>query len=467
MAAAVQTETSAPGTETQPGRKEGKSSSRYAWYVVFVLTGMYMFSFVDRQILSLLVPSIKRDLGVSDTQIGLLQGLAFALFYTFMGLPLGRLVDTRSRRNVIAVSIVVWSFFTSICAAAKGYFSLFLTRIGVGIGEAGLSPAAYSLISDYFPKERIGTAISVFYFGLFLGSSLALLVGGMAVDALARTPTITVPLLGAIASWRMTFLIVGLPGVLFSLLVFTIKEPIPRNLLVGAGGIPVKTSFREAFTQMRLRWQSVVGIPIGMIFQATCNYAVSNWVPVYFLRVHGWTATQTGKALALIMILFACSGMYLGGILSDRWQKKGVAEGPIRVALISAAGTFLFLTPATIVSDARLTLALLAVGMFLMSFPMGTSVAALQLIFPNQVRGQVAAMFLFFLNLGGMTMGPLLPGVFNDYLFHDEKMVGISLAITIGGASILMMLVFLMTVRPYRIHFKMMEKNQAESSGLS
>lgn len=456
MAAAVQPEPSTPGTEAQPGRNEGKPNTRYAWYVLAILTGMYMLSFVDRQILSLLVPLIKRDLHVSDSLIGLLQGFSFALFYTLVGLPLGRLVDTYSRRNVIAISVVVWSAFTALCAATKSYFSLFMTRVGVGIGEAGLSPAAYSLISDFFPKERIGTAISIFYFGLFLGSSLALLVGGMTVDALARTPTITVPLLGAIASWRVTFLIVGLPGLLFALLVFTIKEPLRRNLLLAAGGVPVKASFAEAFRQMGLRWQSVVGIPVGMIFQATCNYAISSWVPVFLPRIHGWTATQTGKALAIIMIVFACPGMYLGGILSDRWQKKGIAEGPIRVALISAVGIFCFLTPATLVSDVRWTLVLLAIGMFLMSFPMGTSVAALQLIFPNQVRGQVAAMFLFFLNLGGLTMGPYLPGLLNDYYFHNEQMLGRSLALTVGGASILMFFVFLITVRPYRKHYAMM-----------
>jgi MFS family permease len=456
MAVAVQPDASTPGTEAQPGRSEGKPNTRYAWYVLAILTGMYMLSFVDRQILSLLVPLIKRDLHVSDSLIGLLQGFSFALFYTLVGLPLGRLVDTYSRRNVIAVSVVVWSAFTALCAATKSYFSLFMTRIGVGIGEAGLSPAAYSLISDFFPKERIGTAISIFYFGLFLGSSLALLVGGMTVDALARTPTITVPLLGAIASWRVTFLIVGLPGLLFAMLVFTIKEPLRRNLLLAAGGVPVKASFGEAFRQMGLRWQSVIGIPVGMIFQSTCNYAISSWVPVFLPRIHGWTATQTGRTLAIIMIVFACPGMYLGGVLSDRWQKKGIAEGPIRVALISAVGIFCFLTPATLVSDVRWTLVLLAIGMFLMSFPMGTSVAALQLIFPNQVRGQVAAMFLFFLNLGGLTMGPYLPGLLNDYYFHNEQMLGRSLAMTVGGASILMFFVFLITVRPYRRHHAMM-----------
>jgi len=441
-----------PGTGTE---KQTKTTSRYAWYVLFVLTGMYMLSFVDRQILALLVPSIKRDLGVSDSRIGLLQGFSFALFYTFVGLPLGRLVDTFNRRNLISVSVVAWSIFTSFCAATKSYFSLFLTRVGVGVGEAGLSPAAYSLISDYFPTERIGAAISIYYFGLFLGQSLALLVGGITVDALARIPRIQVPLLGMIASWRITFLIVGLPGLLFALLAFTIREPLRRHMLLTAEGEPVRSSFKEAVAQMKQRWQSVLGISVGMIFQSTCNYALSSWIPVFFPRIHGWTATETGKTLAVVMLVFACPGMYVGGILSDRWQKKGIADGPIRVALISAVGIFIFLTPAAIISDARWTLALLAIGMFLMSFPMGTSVAALQLIFPNQVRGQVAALFLFFLNLGGLTMGPYVPGWLNDYVFHNEHMLGTSLSLTIGGASILMFLVFLATLRSYRVHHAM------------
>lgn len=442
---------------TGAGSAGEKPDLRYAWYVLFVLTLMYMFSFVDRQILSLLVPSIKRDLGISDTQMGLLMGLSFALFYTFMGLPLGRIADSSNRRNLIALSVMVWSIFTAACAATKSYFTLFLARIGVGVGEAGLSPSAYSLIADYFPKERIGTAISIYYFGLYLGSSLALLVGGIAVDALARTPIVTVPLLGAIASWRITFLIVGLPGLIFALLAFTIREPVRKNLLRTSEGVAVKSSFKEAFRQMGLKWQSMIGIPIGMIFQSTCYFAIASWVPTYFLRIHGWTAAETGKALAVLMLVFACNGMYLGGILSDRWQKKGFSDGPIRVALISAVGIFFFLTPATLLSNAWWTLSLLAAGMFLMSFPMGTSVAALQLIFPNQVRGQVAAIFLFFLNLGGQTLGPLLPGLFNDRIFHDEHMLGVSLSLTIGGASIVMLLIFLATLRPYRRHYRMME----------
>ena len=431
---------------------EPKSSLRYGWYVVAVLTVIYMFSFVDRQILSLLVPQIKRDLGVSDTQIGLLQGLAFALFYTFMGLPLGRMIDTYNRRNLVTVCIVVWSIFTAGCAATKSFLSLFLARIGVGVGEAGLNPAAFSLMADYFPRERMGAAVSVYYMGLFFGSSLALVVSGVTVETLARTPMLTLPILGSIVSWRVTFLIVGLPGLVFALLLRTVREPLRRGLLLGADGRPARPGFAETFAQIRLRWQSFAGITAGMIFQATANYAVNAWLPVYFLRVHGWTQAQTGKVVAALLILFACSGMYLGGRLSDRLQKRGVLDAPLRVGVASGAGMLLFLAPATAVSDLHWAIALLAPGLFFMAVAMGTAVAALQVIFPNQSRGQVGAMFLFCLNLGGLTLGPLMPGLLDDRLFHNENMIGASLAITVAGAAVLMLVLMAATCRPYRRH---------------
>src|SRR5579863_3909148 len=249
-----------PASAPSKSLNQPTASLRYAWYVVIVLTGLYMLSFVDRTILSLLVGSIKRDLGISDTRIGLLQGLSFALFYTIMGLPLGRMADTRSRRNLIATCVIVWSLYTSACSAAKSFWALFFTRIGVGVGEAGLSPAAYSLISDYFPPDRLGVAISIYYMGVFLGSSLALLVGGIVVDTMAHVPTVTLPLLGTIASWRVTFLIVGLPGLLFALLSFTIKEPLRLGMLRSAQGGDARLTFAQAFGQMRLRWQSLAGI---------------------------------------------------------------------------------------------------------------------------------------------------------------------------------------------------------------
>ncbi len=450
-----------PASATSTRADQPRASLGYAWYVVIILTGLYMLSFVDRTILSLLVGSIKRDLAISDTRIGLLQGLSFALFYTIMGLPLGRLADTRSRRNLIAVGVVVWSVFTGACSIAKSFWSLFFTRIGVGVGEAGLSPAAYSLISDYFPPERLGVAISVYYMGVFLGSALALLVGGLVVDTMTRIHTVTLPLIGTIASWRVTFLIVGAPGLLCALLVYTIKEPLRRNMLRNADGKTARVSFGQALGQMGMRWQSLGGISLAMVFQSMANYALISWGPTYFLRVHGWTAGQSGRALAVILLIAGCGGMLTGGRLSDHWQRRGLDEAPMRVMVLGAIATMLLLPVGTLLNDARWTLAFLFAGVFALALPMGISAAALQRIFPNQVRGVVSALYLFVLNIGGLSLGPLLPGVFNDYLFHNGKMIGYSLSITMGGAAVLMVITLLAAYRHYRGHYQMMVETTA------
>jgi len=448
---------------TQPAR-EARPNLRYAWYVVFALTAIYMLGFVDRQILSLLVGPIKRDLGISDTRVGLLQGLAFALFYTLMGLPLGRIADQRNRRNLIAVGIVVWSFCTSACSLARSFWSLFLGRMGVGVGEATLSPAAYSLIADYFPHERLGVAISVYYMAVFFGSSLAFLAGGLTVDAVARTPVIYLPLLGAMASWRLTFLIVGVPGLLFALLVYTIREPQRRGLLRARDGQATELSFRQTLSEMGGRWQSVLGLSLGMIFQSSCAFALLSWAPTYFQRTHHWTPGQAGRLLALILVSFGCFGMYVGGALGDRWHRRGMCDGALKVAVVSGIGTALLLPLALILPGAEWTIALLAPGVFFVALPMGSSVAALQRIFPNQVRGQVSALFLFFLNLGGQTLGPLGPGFLNDRLFHNEGMIGPSMAITIGAAAVLMVVVFVATLRPYRADYEAMHMGQLSAN---
>ncbi len=445
-----------PASAQSERANQPAASLGYAWYVVIVLTALYMLSFVDRTILSLLVGSIKRDLGISDTRIGLLQGLSFALFYTVMGLPLGRLADTRSRRNLVAACVVVWSIFTSACSIAKSFWSLFFTRIGVGVGEAGLSPAAYSLISDYFPPERLGVAISIYYMGVFLGSALALLVGGVVVDTMSRIHTVTLPLIGTIASWRVTFLVVGLPGLLGALLVYTIREPMRRNMLRSAQGVATQISFAQALGQMRIRWQSLGGISLAMVFQSMANYALVSWGPTYFSRVHGWTPGQSGKMLAAILLISGCGGMYTGGRLSDIWQKRGLDEAPMRVMVVGAIGMILLLPVGTLLADVRWTIAFLFAGVFVLALPMGISAAALQRIFPNQVRGVVSALYLFILNIGGLSLGPLLPGVFNDYLFHNGKMIGYSLSITMGGAAVLMLITLLAAYRHYRIHYQMM-----------
>ena len=435
---------------------EGEPGLSYAWYVVLILMVCYTLSFVDRQILSLLVGPMKHDLALSDTRVGLLQGFAFALFYGLMGLPLGRLADTRNRRNVIIVGVVLWSFLTGACSAARSFWSLFLTRMGVGVGEATLSPSAFSLISDYFPKEKLGLALSVYSMGIFIGSGLALIAGGSVVDAVTRMPAVTLPLLGTVAPWRFTFLIVGVPGLAIALLLYTVREPLRRQLMRTSSGAPARLQLREVVAELRLRWQSVLGISLGMVFQSMGTYAFVAWAPAFLQRIHGWSAGQSGRALGSIILVFGCLGMSVGGRMCDRWQKQGVLEAPLRVAIVSAIGSGILFAFAMTAKQSAWTLLLAAPALFFLALPIGSSYAAIQLIFPNQARGQVSALFLLILNLGGLSLGPLLPGLLNDYVFRNEKMVGPSVAITIGAASALMLFTIRATYRPYRIDYERM-----------
>jgi len=442
-----------------------KGTSKYAWYIVIVLMVCYTLSFIDRQILSLLVGPIRRDLSISDTKIGLLQGTAFALFYTLLGLPLGRLADRASRRNLIAAGVFLWSLMTGLCSVARSFGSLFLTRMGVGVGEASLAPAAHSMIADYFPVERLGTALSVYAMGIFIGSGAALIVGGTVVSAVAGLPAVDLPLIGMIASWRLTFLIVAVPGIPVGFLVYSVREPLRRNLLMTSDGRVSRLSIREVLRQFALRWESVAGVSVGLSCQAMCNYALLAWAPSYFLRVYGWGAARTGLVLGVLILSIGCFGMYAGGKLCDRWQQQKLKEAPLKVGVVSTLSAGLFFALSMCMPRVELTLALLAPALFFLAMPVGSSYAALQLIFPNQARSQVAALLVFTIGMGGQTLGPLLPGVLNDYLFKDGNMVGYSLAITIGLASILSAASFRAIYKPYRTHYTKMRELEFNEKG--
>jgi MFS family permease len=435
---------------------------KYAWYVVFVLMVCLTLSFIDRQILGLLVDPIRQDLGVSDTRVGLLHGLAFALFYTFMGLPVGWLVDRFSRRGIIAVGVVFWSAMTAVCAVAGNFWSLFAARMGVGVGEATLGPAAMSLSADYFPKEKLGGALSVYAMGIFIGSGLALIVGGAVTQTVVGMPAVTLPVIGEIASWRLTFLIVGLPGFLVGLLVYTIREPLRRNLMLTSEGQASRLSFGEVWRELRLRWRSVVGVCVALSAQAACNYAIFAWAPAYFLRVHKWGRATTGLTLGVMILTVGIVGMYAGGKLCDRWIRQGVREAPLKVGLVATVWAGVFFGLAMSMPDLTWLLVLMVPAQFFLALPVGSSYAALQLIFPNQLRGQVAALLAFTISLGGQTIGPFLPAFLNDRWFRDGNMVGWSLAITVVLASAVSAVFFRMTYQPYRTHYEWMQKLDAK-----
>ena len=438
----------------QPASDGSEEKLGYAWYVVLILMLCYTLGFIDRQILNLLVAPIKQEFGLNDKSIGLLQGLAFGIPYTLLGLPMGRLVDRRSRRNLIAAGIFFWSVMTALCSAAKSYGSLFFARMGVGAGESSLGPSAFSLIADYFPKERLGKALSVYSAGIFIGAGMALIVGGTVTEAATNMPPVTLPLLGTVASWRLTFLIVGIPGLLVGLLLYTVREPLRRNLLRRADGEVSHLSLRDAFSQLALRWQSVVGVSLALATQALCNYAVQAWGPTFFIRVFGWSKSRTGLVFGVMILVMGLLGMYVGGTLCDRWQRKGITEAPLRVGVISTACAGLFFCLAMAIQTTAWTIPALVPALFFLATPVGSSYAALQLIVPNQLRGQVSAVMIFSINVFGLILGPYLVGFLTDAL--GTQRVGYSLAVIVGLASLISASLFRGMYRPYRTHYKLM-----------
>jgi MFS family permease len=423
-----------------------------AWYAVIVLMVCYTLSFVDRLILAFLVTPLKADLSLSDTQIGLLQGLAFTLLYTLLGIPCGLLADRFNRRNLIAFGVLVWSLMTCLASGARSFATLALARTGVGVGESSLAPAAFSMISDLFPKERLSSAMSVYAMGVQLGAGLAQLVGGLIVQAVMGRPPVMVPLLGTLPAWRLTFLIVGLPGILVAALLLTVREPLRRAVAPVSAATP--GAGRKAAHEMWKRWPSSVGLSILMACQAMGNYAFGYWAPTFFERLHGWPKDRIGLTLGLLTIVCGCAGLFFGGRLSDHWQRKGIADAPLKVGLLSLLGVLATLVPAVLVTSPVLMVTLLVPAAFFLALPIGCSYAAIQMIFPAQVRGTVSAAMLVVLNLVGVSLGSLLPGLLDDRLFHDDQALGVSIAITAAGSCLIGALAALLTFAPFRRDFE-------------
>jgi MFS family permease len=430
--------------------------SGQAWYTVGVFMMCYTLSFIDRQILGTFVDPIKQDFGVTDAQVGMLQGLAFALFYTFIGLPLGRWVDKTNRRNLIAAGVLIWSFFTASCAFATSFDMLFISRMGVGIGEATLGPAAFSIMIDLFPRQRMGVAASVFYWGNLLGAGLALLVGGAVREAAATMAPWNIPFMGEVTGWRLVFVMLGIPGMLFALLVFTVKEPVRKAMAVGADGKVFHPSMAEVFAQIKLRWQSVLGISVAVVFQAGSNYAFMGWAVTHFLRTHHWGPGQTTRALGTLTITCGIAGLYAGGWLSDRLHRKGITDAPLLVAIPSAIGIMTFLTATMLAPTPEMALMFAAPGLFCLTLPMGTAGAAVPGLFPNQYRGFVTALYLFILNGGSLPIGNYIPGYINTNFFNEQQ-VGTASAITIGFCGVMMLILILATRSKYREHYAMIQ----------
>jgi MFS family permease len=423
-----------------------------AWYSVAVLLLMYIFSFIDRTTISLIVEPMKRDLQISDTQVGMLQGLAFALLYTFLGLPIARLSDRHSRRAIIAGGVLIWSIMATFCGLARTAVQLFVARIGVGVGEAALSPAAYSIITDSFPRSKLGRAFGVYNIGITIGAGVAFLVGGIVVAAVSHAgATYTLPLLGEVRAWQMVFIVTGAPGIVLPLLLLTFREPKRRGILRKGSAEPAaalpRPPLREVLSYIWLNRKFYCLYFVALALLALAGYAVAAWLPTAVIRTYGVSYGQVGKVLGVSTILMNSTGMLLAGVLCDRLARKGREDAPIIVALLSACGIATFGCCPTLMPTVTLVWVALFVAGLTFNAYNGVGPQAVNQVTPNQYRATVSAVYLFVVNALGLGVGPTLVPLLNDHLFHDPLKIRYSLIIVVFCATVTA-IILLMIVRP-------------------
>ncbi len=413
----------------------------YAWYVVAVLTLVYVFSFIDRQILNLLVRPIRRDLAITDFQMSLLMGPAFALFYTFFGIPLGRLADSKSRRTIIAVGFVVWSFFTAVCGLARNFWQMMLARVGVGVGEGALSPAAYSIIADYCPPQRRATAISVYSMGIYIGSGVANILGASAIAFFMARPNWELPVVGAVRGWQVVFFVVGLPGVLLALLMYTVREPVRRGMKkiqdVEGKLQNAHVPLNEVIAYLKLNWKTFACHNIGFALLSFSSYGTSGWVPTMFVRTFGWSEAKIGFWYGVIVAVFGALGIAAGGWYADWLAKRGARDAVMKVGFIVSLAWAPTGMLYPIVPNAYWALVLLIPTAFFTAAPFGVAPAAIQQIMPNPMRAQASSIYLFVVNMIGLGAGPMAVASFTDKVFHDDNAVRYSILIVSTAAHII------------------------------
>ena len=425
-------------------------SPRRAWYTLAVLTIALMVSTIDRSILSLLVGPIKHDLGVTDTQMSLLLGMAFVSIYAFLGLPIARLADVRSRRLIIGAGIAFWSAMTALCGVAHSYLQLFLARVGVGAGEASFAPATYSMLTDSFPEHKLPRAMAIMSIGFTAGSGLALILGGWVIHLVTGIPKVSVPLVGPVHAWQLVFFAVGLPGLLLAAVMTTVSEPARRGLIATAAGQRARSlPLRQIFAFLKSEASTYVPIFLAMGIKSLLLFGMGAWTPTFFVRTYGWTTPQIGFMTGLILLVISPLGLLTGGWLAERYARRGYDDANMRVMLIATAASLPLTILYPLMPTPELALTGFALVQFIGSLGIGPGNAALQIITPNQMRGQVSAMYMFIFNIVGYGLGPTAVALCTDYVFHADSALRYSISTVAAITAPLATLIVWYGLKPY------------------
>jgi MFS family permease len=415
------------------------------WLAVLLLALASIVSQWDRTVINLMVAPIKEAFALDDTRFGALQSLAFGIFYVTACIPIGRLSDRFQRRYIIGIGLGLWSLFAMASGLARSYAQLFLTRIGVAVGEASLTPAGLSMLSDLFPPDKLGKPVGAFLMSSPVGQGLAFMGGGALLQWLSTSSVLAASPLAGLAPWQAAFIVVGFPGLLLVPFFLMYREPVRRGRS-GAAPLPA----REVMRVVRERSNILVPMFAAFAMVPLVSYAFNIWTPALFQRTWGWNPAQVGIAFGSILIVFGTSGAYFGGWMADRLAARGVLDAPLKVAAYGFVGCGVFGALAPLMPSAELALVMLAPAIFLSNTPYACAGTAIQQIMPNRARAQVTAVYITITTLVGLGLGPLVVGIMTDHVFRNPADIRYSLAIVVAFPAPVLFLLMSRARRPFR-----------------
>ena len=400
---------------------------KHSYSAVAILTLAQVFAFIDRQIPSMLVEPIKQDFNLTDSQIALLGGAAFSIFYAIMALPIGYAVDRYTRTKVLGTGIFLWSLMTALAGLANSFGKLFGARIGVAVGEAVMAPISVSLVSDSFPENKQGKPMGIITAGVYIGIGITLLGGGFLIDYLTSIGGITLPLIGYLKPWQATFMIVGIPGLVLAIAAFYLKEPRRIEEQADSNHLVDK---KNVFLHLKEHRKTLIPMFGGLIFMALIFYSFSFWAPTMMIRTFDISLTEVGFILGMITIISSITGTIIAGSAVDYLRNRNYSDAPVRAAMVAV---ILALPPIISLSFVQTELgAWICIAMYLLfisSFaPLG--LLAISGVSTGNVKGQTAAIHAFLMMAFGLSLGPQLTAFFTDFVFVDPNLLINSVSLT-------------------------------------